>query len=112
MANANDYPKAKYHKDGGYRAVATPEEESDLGGDWGDEPQDIHRNARDPAINAPPTENLTISSAGFEQILRRVLREELGGSDDDGDTSKPRRGRPPGSRNRAATATDGDENNG
>lgn len=100
MAN-NDYPKAKYHSDGSTRDVFSEEEERDLGSDWSDTPSDIHRTGRDPALNPASVSNISLSAAGVEEIVRRVIREELGSRDE-----PRRRGRPPGGRN------DGDETNG
>jgi hypothetical protein len=117
MADLNEWPKAYYHKDGGYRAVASEEEASDLGDGWGTEPHNVHLTGGDPALRSVPTAYLGQSSSDMETLIRRVIREELGawsGDESPASGDEPRRrGRPPGSRNRAAvTATDGVIDNG
>jgi hypothetical protein len=108
---ANQYPKALYHKDGGYKVAATPEEEKQAGEGWSDKASPQHFNQQDPALKSVPTAYLGQSATDIEAIIRRVIREELGSDENGGD--KPRRGRPPGSRNTyVATASDKGVDNG
>lgn len=106
MADDNEYPRAMYHPDGGYRVVASADEESSLGGDWGRDPADVHRQSAGITI---PRVDVSGKDDLAETIARRVvemLRDELAPSDQPaGDQpstdAAPRRGRPPGSRNRS-----------
>jgi hypothetical protein len=47
-----EYPRAMYAKDGGYRTVSSPDEERDLGAEWSRDPSPEHFQPVSPRISS------------------------------------------------------------